>query len=234
VKEPITSLALLENLREKKGVPTSVFKYFGTTENDFKSFSSKYLFFSKYKDFNDPFDCSINLLDFGYKKIHNTTKKEEFLNSLSKIGICCFSRNRNSILMWSHYAQKHQGYCIEFNTGITAEGINPLDVIYKKEFTKANFIIDGINSIYHIIYSKASEWFYEDELRAVLTGFKDLNSRCVKFNDVDVKAIYLGVNCALSTKHRILKIINDSYSNTVDVYESKISENLFEITFTKI
>ena len=32
----------------------------------------------------------------------------------NEIGLYCLSRIPNSILMWAHYGNKHQGYCLEF------------------------------------------------------------------------------------------------------------------------
>jgi len=42
------------------------------------------------------------------------------LNELvkEKLRICCFSEVPDSILMWSHYAKHHQGFCIEYDTGL--------------------------------------------------------------------------------------------------------------------
>lgn len=51
--------------------------------------------------FNDPFDCSFN------KQVN-----KEF----EKYAIGCFSDKRDNILMFSHYAEKHTGFCVGFNT----------------------------------------------------------------------------------------------------------------------
>jgi hypothetical protein len=232
-KEPITSLGLLHEYRMEKGIPNSVFKYFRTFENDFSTLEEKYLYYSKYNDFNDPFDCSINLIEFAYKKIHNTTKKNDFQESLSKIGICCFSRSVNSILMWSHYSENHKGFCIEFNVGLSMDGINPLDVLYKNEFTTANYKTDGIDAVNHIIYSKAKDWKYEDELRAIKTDLTDVKSRKIPFNVEDVRAIYLGVKCSDKDKKRIFEIVKTVYENKIDVFEGNIASKSFEIEWKK-
>lgn len=40
-----------------------------------------------------------------------------FNESLSKnMGAICFSEEKNNLLMWSHYAQDHTGYCLEYKT----------------------------------------------------------------------------------------------------------------------
>jgi len=51
----------------------------------------------------------------------------------AKVRVCCFSKRYNSLLMWSHYSNKHQGYCLKFNT--RKLGLNGAlrKVIYRKK-----------------------------------------------------------------------------------------------------
>lgn len=36
----------------------------------------------------------------------------------SKVGVTCFSKLVDNFLLWSHYTDKHQGFCLEFDTTI--------------------------------------------------------------------------------------------------------------------
>lgn len=36
--------------------------------------------------------------------------------TLNENGVCCFSARNNEILMWSHYADSHKGFCLGFKT----------------------------------------------------------------------------------------------------------------------
>ena len=51
--------------------------------------------------------------------MHNLSNPEEAINRLhdmlSNYGLFCFASSPASILMWSHYASDHTGFCIEFN-----------------------------------------------------------------------------------------------------------------------
>lgn len=58
--------------------------------------------------FNDPFDCSLN-------------SKIRF--SFIEAGIACFSAKKDSVLMFSHYADNHRGVCIGFDTTILVKSI---------------------------------------------------------------------------------------------------------------
>src|ERR1039458_1306131 len=116
------------------------------------------IYFASPKQFNDPFDCSLNIwfdeltkqqkIDKYYKHIkerspHKTDKeiiheaenmlkeglleKEAIIHTNEKIiapmtyqqvGVLSFSKNRDHILLWSHYADNHQGICIGYNKEI--------------------------------------------------------------------------------------------------------------------
>ena len=39
--------------------------------------------------------------------------RDDFLNNR---GVTCFSEDPDNLLMWAHYADKSQGFCLEFNT----------------------------------------------------------------------------------------------------------------------
>ena len=42
---------------------------------------------------------------------------KEFIENFKKetLRISCFSSRLDSIVMWSHYASNHTGYCVEYN-----------------------------------------------------------------------------------------------------------------------
>ena len=49
-----------------------------------------------------------NLLDITNQSIN------EFISE--HMGVACFSEEKSSLLMWSHYAENHAGYCLEYRT----------------------------------------------------------------------------------------------------------------------
>ena len=82
-------------------VPNHLYRYF-----DFNPlyldciFKKGCLRLSPPTSFNDPFDCNYD------KKIKQL---------LSNKGVYCFSAKNDNILMWSHYANKHKGFCLIIN-----------------------------------------------------------------------------------------------------------------------
>lgn len=71
----------------------------------------------------------------GAKFLRNKTKilkdlekhKDSFLSAtLKNVGVLCLSKDSKNILMWSHYAQNHTGFVIEFKINlIPSVNLNP-------------------------------------------------------------------------------------------------------------
>ena len=81
----------------------------------------------------------------------------------------CLSKNGKSNLMWSHYADSHKGFCIEFKT----EYLKADRVEYQMEIPEIE-LIDFLNhktqkdfskKIWDALRTKLEEWKYEDEYR---------------------------------------------------------------------
>src|SRR5690606_22952386 len=96
---------------------------------------------------------------------------------LSGLGVCCLSRVALDILMWSHYADFHRGFVVEFR--IPTRGISsdvspamrllvPQPVKYQLDRPVINF---GINwTVEHLeaaLLTKSKHWAYEQEERVI-------------------------------------------------------------------
>lgn len=219
--------------RDKLGATTSVFKFFGTQEYAIESLKESYLFYSNYSNFNDPFDCNIELVSFDKEKKRTRHKrKEELLKENFKgIGVCCFSRNVNSILMWSHYASNHKGFCLEFHSNRALDGINPLDVIYVNDFIKASYYNNHKDALFHLIYTKAKDWEYENELRSIQINLLNEEARKISYSKKELKSIYLGVNIDSNIKQQLLEIVEKVYNKKIVVYQGVLSKLNFEINW---
>nr|WP_288956276.1 DUF2971 domain-containing protein [uncultured Polaribacter sp.] len=136
--------------------------------------------------------------------------------------------------MWSHYASKHQGFCIEYKANQNVDGINPLDINYVSKFKKAQYFEKAERAIFHLLFTKSNDWKYEKELRIPLTNIETNKERKVNFRDNDIISIYFGVNCEQSTKDRLTNLITENYSSEIVFYNGKMSNNEFNIKWEKI
>jgi hypothetical protein len=230
----ITTPKFINEAREKHGGhPRSVYKYYSLTDKNFDSIVNKYLYYPKPSDFNDPFDCSKELISFinenSKNKIRHKNKEKFFSESLNNIGICCFSRTKDSILMWSHYASKHKGFCVEYKTDYDNYGINPLDINYVSKFKKAQYFEKAQRAIFHLIHTKSNEWKYEQELRASLMEVQTDEGRKISFRENEILSIYFGVNCEEKTIDKLKGIIEKNYSHNIIFHKGIMSKNDFII-----
>jgi hypothetical protein len=86
-----------------------------------------------------------------------------------KIGLYCLSEHNDSILMWSHYAADHSGYCLEFEaTGHTPFFGAAQQVKYGTGFPVVDFFTTPKEEQVDLIFlTKFEGWSYEGERRIV-------------------------------------------------------------------
>lgn len=99
--------------------------------------------------------------------------EDSFNQGIDSYPFLSVSKNPKSNLMWSHYANSHKGFCIEFKS----EHMKADKVSYQDSIPKLNTIdmfrlhfnvIDGEEFGKHIwksLRTKLHEWAYEDEYR---------------------------------------------------------------------
>ena len=174
---------------------THLYKYYAYNEYSLSVLINKEIWVSKPESFNDPFDCRIDLEDSTDEKLskkllgnisldpkkfdtvkHYASKGVNSLKEiwLKKAGIFSMSENCENILMWSHYADEHRGFCVEFvrnadNELGNIEITGPIN--YSKKYNKVAIIDsnDELNKSFvdDYFYTKAIDWLYEGEWRSI-------------------------------------------------------------------
>ena len=127
----------------------------------------------------------------------------------SKLKIFCFSQTRESFPMWAHYANNHQGVCLEYyakDIMLTELCDVPnyalLPVVYTDKFATDNIENDMAN------FSKSNQWSYEEEVRIVC----QMEGNVLKFPYL--KSVNLGANMPKEIKAELVELCLD---NGVDV-----------------
>jgi len=179
-----------------ENLPNAFYK-FTSAERAIEIVRNKQLWFSSPANFNDPFDCNINLIDFepndeqikmvindkvqGNRKTRREEIKKNKRNAyrirnqfaeqsndmFQNSGVCCFSEVNDNILLWAHYADNHKGICLKFSNGISEIATMTGKVQYKDNYESASFFNQEGDAIYHLIFTKAKDWIYEKEIRVV-------------------------------------------------------------------
>lgn len=238
---------LVEKMVKEGSLPRALFKYRSLSSiNTYKIFVNKKLYFSTPKDFNDPFDCKINAVisdedDFalslakygsnegvmpaienGYD-INNTIDK--VLNSK---GICSFSKKKDNILMWSHYADSHRGICLEFD--ITEDYdffVFPIIIKYERGYPKIDVSETRGNVGKELLTTKYEGWQYEQEVRIYKEAYREY-----EFKPTSLKAIYFGCKVEDSERKNLYEFIRGiECFGHVEFYKGKVSESEYKIDF---
>lgn len=95
--------------------------------------------------------------------------RKEVLNFENQISLYCLSQVPDSILMWSHYSDGHNGYCLEFEaTDYTELFGEAQQVQYSEDYpTFDNFNTPRNEQIDLVFFTKYKGWCYEQEWRII-------------------------------------------------------------------
>jgi hypothetical protein len=80
--------------------------------------------------------------------------------------VFCLSSMADSVVMWSHYADKHRGVCLEFGTK-EEEFSGAYRVEYSEGYPPFNLADDSLAHNLLPLVTKSAEWSYEHEYRVI-------------------------------------------------------------------
>ena len=199
------------------------------------------------KNMNDPFDSIINL--WGTKELlKKTCKEHKHIKNLSKsfdyfrIRSFCngnTTRALKNILMWSHYADNHRGYCIKYKLSkyfIKQENNDSFEHMFLKPiiYRKDKVDISEMTTINTDLAfaTKHRSWKYENEVRLIVynPNKEDAFYGIPLDKDSCIEAIYFGCKCDPKTINTIKNLFSKAdippkffkvYSESKDVYQLK-------------
>jgi len=148
--------------------------------------------------------------------------------------IACVSEVKDSNLMWSHYAENHSGFCIEYSMLDHENFKDFLEDIYPVfyEDTTADEKEDILKGIkFYKLYSvlrKSAEWQYEKEWRIVIPIHEDMENN---LKMPKITAIYLG--CQISNENKEL-LIEIAKGNSINLFQAERKYNTQKLVFKKL
>jgi len=124
--------------------------------------------------------------------------------------------------MWSHYANGHRGFCLEFDgelqpfkNAIAVQYSDRLPTLYKPEDDAADLQTP-------LITTKSTGWAYEKEWRLIIRD----GDKALRVDAAALTGIYFG--CAMPSDHK--KEISLILRNTpTKMYDMKRSETEFKV-----
>ena len=152
-----------------------------------------------------------------------------------KLGILCLSEKRDDILMWSHYANGHTGFCLEFDREgfVSWNFCEPIQ--YRKAYPTCRQFIDKIESktLHQIFLLRKSEhWKYEKEWRVIINCENPAN-RTLKFPEELLTGVILGCQMPKAYEDVILRWCCRR-KNRLRLYRAVKKENQYGLRILKI
>jgi Protein of unknown function (DUF2971) len=166
---------------------------------------------------------------------------EQFLALLKKsYKICSFSERNDSLLMWSHYADSHKGFCIEYDISVLPYGDHRsrfmFPVVYSPEIFDATSNLrykesNNFNNLRYILsaMTKSTDWSYEKEWRLIFPHGIFEHDR--PFPMPLPKALYLGCKIEDSNYNSLMRIASEK---KIPVYEISLSNKEFRMSTKEI
>ena len=195
-----------------------VFKFIGK-QYGIEALTKRRLKISRIKDLNDPFELlGPNLSDPNVRLAFSNMK-----NDLdNKYGILCFSKSWKNPVVWSHYADCHQGLCL----GFRIPDYLLMRVIYVKQRTSAKRLVAGgdleseENEMRKVLRTKFSHWQYEEEVRCFVNLENiDVDSQLYFKNfskDLLLEKVIAGSEAKISRKE-IKDALQDDYEHVTQL-----------------
>jgi hypothetical protein len=140
--------------------------------------------------------------------------------------VSCFSLIENNILMWSHYADKHKGICLEFDSDLTSHGFTNLaeeditegEVGYT-EYEKTNYLSSNrIFAVYKMFLCKSNAWSYEKEFRLITLNKKP---ELQEFKKSFLKSVYFGLNMTPSEIAKFISLCSECNYETLKFFKAE-------------
>lgn len=193
-----------------------LFKYSPFNINTVDSLTNKYFYLASKSQLNDPIEMSTK------------TSISSNLNIGDNYRICCFSNNDNSMLMWSHYAQEHQGIMVEYwFGGDLPNGVGIDKVIYSDEAKRKKEENKYLFNQY--LLTKNKEWSYEDEVRLFTNQSDKISYETFDFPNHDRKMINARVSSITmgykfpKDKKRLVQIVVAAINVQRPIHEPKVT-----------
>ncbi|HIF6082911.1 TPA: DUF2971 domain-containing protein [Vibrio parahaemolyticus] len=194
-----------------------LFKYYPFNLNTLDSLINKYFYLPSKSQLNDPIEMP-DIKDIGDKELIDSNYR-----------ICSFSKNENSMLMWSHYTENHSGIMIEYEFGGELPSGTCIDSVKYTNPKKRNkeqnkFIFD------QFLLTKNSEWYYEEEMRLVSYKQKKVYYESYEYplnkevkNKINAKIVSITLGCKFpEEKEQLIFNIVNNLNSMKNPYEKKV------------
>lgn len=126
--------------------------------------------------------------------------------------LCCFTTHNDNLLMWSHYAESHSGFCIEFDAK-KPPFANAFKVNYDSSYPWVTYPLYKNDIIMSPMLTKSTCWSYENEYRIIVRDDVAKRARyqgsCAILRGDEITRVWLGVKMKPEFKEKVLGMIKE-------------------------
>lgn len=153
--------------------------------------------------------------------------EQDKANSIKRFGIFSLTPCPVNLLMWSHYSDFHQGFCIGFDRDELQFSIKGLydKVSYSDEFPVLPLFGDQIDKFISLYKTKSTKWGYEEEYRILKSNSP---RQIIIINDSTIKEVIFG--CKINPRIRKI-IINKLRKKTTKIrlFDCKMDNSSYKL-----
>jgi hypothetical protein len=148
---------------------------------------------------------------------------------VSKRGISCFAEKPDNLLMWSHYADQHKGFCLEFRTDL-----DPFTKVRQVKYTNSmpqfsltRMLCDrDFDEVLDLYCCKAQDWQYEREWRCI----HNEAGTAYTYKTEALVGVYMGSQSSF-TALEIVALILAGQNTHVQLWQGSRSKSEFAVEF---
>jgi hypothetical protein len=147
--------------------------------------------------------------------------------------IFCASKTKESILMWSYYAEEHKGVVLGFDFEKKPfKELKDWIVTINYQEPKSQFAYNPNDNKWHesllrVVGTKYKDWKHEEEVRAIFPGDEEI----VKIPETTICNVIFGCRCPASERTEITNILNAPRYSHVQISEAHMCRDHFALEF---
>lgn len=166
--------------------------------------------------------------------IKDGRQQERFEENITKrihetIGIVSLSSTPDDILMWSHYANSHSGFCIGLDPKFIFMNFGPhltlQQMIYNHEIPRIGLFDEPETYFYKILCTKSDHWAYEKEYRFTNRNFVN---KSLDITRKAIKEVYLGAKMDQKLKLALIPKIMEILPE-IKILDCSLSKTDFKV-----
>jgi hypothetical protein len=147
-------------------------------------------------------------------------------------GILSLTINPFNYLMWSHYGNCHNGFCLGFDEAILSETVDGSlgPVHYDSDVPKLKLFGDAYDFHIKQLATKSTVWSYEHEFRIIKSNAA---RKTIIYPKEMIKEIFLGCKLPFAEKNKIIDFVK---ANNIDckVLELQLDKTTFRLNYLRV